>query len=105
MRLEPHPSAVLVRSNWPIGSIWAAHQQAEVEPVGHSRAETVLLVRPEAEVTVHILPAQDVAFAEALLGGVTLGEAAERAAMADAAFDFGTALVGLVGLGAFVAIN
>ena len=104
MRLVPHPSAAFVRSNWPIGSIWAAHQQADVEPVGHSRAETVLIVRPDAEVTVRILPVQDAVFAEALLGGTTLGEAAERAATADAAFDFGTALLGLVGLGTFTSI-
>ena len=68
-----------IRSAWPVGSIWAAHQRRDVEPVGHSRAETVLVVRPEAEVNVHILPAQDAAFAEALLAGATLGEAAERA--------------------------
>src|SRR5262249_5842631 len=56
-RLEPHPSAALLMSRWPVGSIWAAHQEAEVKPVGHSRAEAVLVVRPDADVAVHILPA------------------------------------------------
>jgi hypothetical protein len=102
--LERHPSAFLLRSAWPIGSIWAAHQAEAVEPVGHARPEAVLVVRPDATVTVHILPAQDVPFAEALLEGVPLGEAARKAAAAGGAFDFGSALVGLIGLGAFSSI-
>jgi hypothetical protein len=104
VRLEPHPSAAIVRSAWPVGSIWAAHQGGDIQPVGHSRAEAVLVVRPEAEVNVHVLPAKDADFAEALLSGATLGVAAERAAVADASFEFGPALVGLTGLGAFAAI-
>ena len=41
---------------------------------------------------------------EALLAGATLGEAASARWRADAGFDFGAALVGLVSLGAFRAI-
>jgi hypothetical protein len=104
-RLEPHPSAAVVRSTWPVGSIWAAHQGNEISPVGHGRAEAVLVVRPQAEVKVHILPAQDVDFAGALLSGATLGEAAGQASATERSFDFGAALVGLVGLGAFAAIT
>jgi hypothetical protein len=103
-RLEPHPSARLISSAWPVGSIWAAHQEADVRPLGHSRSETVLVVRPDADVTVHILPAKDAPFALALLSGAALGDAAEAALDADGDFDFGAALVGLVGLGAFAAI-
>ena len=103
-RLAPHPSAAILSSDRPVGSIWAAHQEAEVRPIGHSGAETVLVVRPDADVTVHILPANDIAFARALLGGAALGDAAETAYAADGSFDFGSALVGLVGLGAFTAI-
>lgn len=104
IRVQAHPSASLLNSSWPIGSIWAAHQCDEVKPVRHSEAETVLIVRPDADVSVHILPAQDAGFAAALFSGQPLGAAAERAANADAAFDFGTALVGLIGLGAFASI-
>lgn len=101
VRLARHPSAALVRSAYPAGSIWAAHKKETLQPVGHARPETILIVRPDADVRVHVLPAPGVPFAEALFGGVTLGDAAERALAADAAFDFGTALVGLIGLGAF----
>jgi hypothetical protein len=104
-RLEPHPSAAIIRSAWPVGSIWAAHQNEAIRPVGHARAEAVLVVRPEAEVNVHILPTKDADFAEMLLSGATLGEAATGAAASDAGFDFGAALIGLVGLGAFAAIT
>ena len=63
--------------------------------------ETVLVVRPAMTVVVHILPHRDAPFAAALLDGQTLGEAAEAALEQDETFDFGTALVGLIGLGAF----
>ena len=88
-RLARHPSAALIRSAYPAGSIWAAHHRDVLEPVGHARPETILIVRPDADVTVQVLPPQDAAFAEALLDGATLGEAAELAMAADAAFDFG----------------
>ena len=49
----------------------------------------------------HVLPQRDAPFAAAVLEGAALGEAAEAALAAEAGFDFGAALVGLVGLGAF----
>ena len=103
LSLVPHPSARLVRSRFPAGSIWAAHQAAEVAPVAAASAETVLVLRPALSVFVHILPPQDVAFAAALLQGHSLGFAAERALLLRPEFDFGAALLGLLGLGAFCA--
>jgi hypothetical protein len=104
LRMAAHPSVGLLASRWPVGSIWSAHQEAELRPVGHSLAETVLIARPAAEVAVHVLPAKDAPFAAAALSGATLGQAAEAAMAADGAFEFGTALVGLVGLGAFASV-
>lgn len=102
-RLERHPSAGLVLSPHPAGSIWAAHQTEPVATVALQQAETVLVVRPDATVNVHVLPATDATFAAALIGGRTLGEAAGEALAASPEFDFGAALVGLVSLGAFAA--
>ncbi|CAG1008785.1 MAG: DUF2063 domain-containing protein [Rhizobiaceae bacterium] len=102
-RLPRHPSASLVASPYPVGSIWAAHQTEPVGAVAASRPEIVLVVRPDAVVNVHVLPAADAAFAAAVLAGQTLGEAAGQALDANAEFDFGAALVGLVTLGAFAA--
>ncbi|QPC95149.1 DUF2063 domain-containing protein [Mesorhizobium sp. INR15] len=105
LRFQMHPSAALVASRYPIGSIWAAHQQDDVMPVTDWRPEAVLVVRPELIVDVHILPAQDVAFLQAVSAGASLGEAAEAALAQANIFDFGAALVGLVTLGAFRAID
>ncbi|MBX3530363.1 MAG: putative DNA-binding domain-containing protein [Rhizobiaceae bacterium] len=102
-RLVPHPSAGLVRSAHPAGSIWAGHRDDPVMPPASWVPETVLVVRPEMNVNVHALPAADAAFAAALLAGASLGEAS--GASSDVSdFDFGAALVGLVTLGAFRAI-
>lgn len=103
IRLSRHPAARLIRSAHPVGSIWAAHQGSEVAPVAIWQAETVLVVRPGMDVGIHILPASDADFAEALFRGATLEEAA--AAGSHAGFDFGAALVGLLSLGAFGVID
>lgn len=103
-RLVAHPAVALIASGHPAGSIWAAHQVEPVAPVAGWQAETVLVARPQLDVTVHVLPARDAAFAQALFAGAGLGMAAEAARAADGGFDFGAALVGLIGLGAFCAI-
>lgn len=105
LRLELHPSATLVASPYPIGSIWAAHQQDDVLPVTDWRPEAVLVVRPELIVGTQILPGHDVAFLQAVSTGASLGEAAEAALAQANIFDFGAALVGLVTSGAFRAID
>src|SRR5690606_38477256 len=89
-RLTPHPAARLIRSDYPVGAIWAAHRGDEVARIGDWRAETVLVTRPQLEVRVHVLPAHDAGFAASLLQGVTLGEAA-RAASSGPQIDFGAA--------------
>lgn len=103
-RLAPHPAARLIRSEYPIGTIWAAHQGDEVARIRDWRAETVFVARPLLEVRVHVLPECDASFAAALVQGESLAEAGQ-AASSDPHFDFGTALVGLVSLGAFREIS
>ena len=105
LRLVPHPSATLIRSEYPIGSIWGAHQQEMVTPVADWRPQAVLVARPEMTVEVHILPPQDVIFATSLFDHATLGEAAEAAFASGLQFDFGAALAGLASLGAFSALQ
>ena len=103
-RLVPHPAAMLLRSRFPIGGIWQAHQHGGDGAGSFGGVECVLVARPEFDVQVHVLPAQDAAFAEALLAGAVIGEAAERGS-AERGFDFGVALVGLIGLGAFAGVE
>ncbi|CDZ32589.1 Hypothetical protein NGAL_HAMBI1145_13600 [Neorhizobium galegae bv. officinalis] len=103
--LVPHPSARLVRSDFPAGAIWSAHQGETVATVADWQAEAVLIVRPAMHVEVHVLPPRDAAFAACLLEGATLGEAAQTAFAAASDFDFGSALIGLIGLGVFSAFE
>ena len=101
VHLAAHSSASLVSSPYPIGSIWAAHQHETPEPLQASRAETVLVVRPEMDVSVIILPPEGAAFAQSLFAGERLDAASQSATLRDENFDFGRALVGLISLGAF----
>lgn len=103
-RLVAHPSVALIRSVHPAGSIWEAHQHETVAKPAHWRPEAILVLRPGPDVQVRIVPRQDAGFAEALLAGRPIGEAAELSA-GDASFDFGSAIVGLVTLGAFARLD
>lgn len=100
-----HPSATLIQSHHPVGSIWAAHQDEIVQAIPAWGAETVLVLRPDMDVNVHIVPTKDGAFAQALFAGVPLGAAAEAALAVEPNFDFGAALIGLHTLGAFAGIK
>ena len=101
VRLAPHPSATLLCSHHPVGSIWAAHQNAGGPSLEGWSPEAVLVVRPEMAVTVSLVPLQDRIFAQAVLAGAALGEATEAALVDEPGFDFGAALVGLHARGAF----
>lgn len=103
---EPHPAARLVRSRYAAGSIFVANRQAE-EPSGidPTKAETVLVTRPEFDCAVRILDAAQGQFAGHLLAGKPMGVAAEAAFELDAGFDLAGAISGLVGAGAFAGFS
>ncbi len=105
-RLRLHPSLHLLRSTYPVATIWSAHQTADeaVAPVTWD-AEEVLIVRPHAEVTVHRLPPNGYEFIAALATGATVEGAAVAAAERDDSFDVGRHLLGLLSLGVFVLIE
>ncbi len=66
------------------------------------RREDALIARPEADVSVHVLPPDGYAFAARLSDGATFAEAAEALSNPD---EFGTHVVGLVGAGAVASIT
>jgi hypothetical protein len=103
-RLKPHPAARLVASAFAAGSIWQAHQEEPIRIVAANGGECVLIARPGFDVTVTVRPRGDAAFAQELLSGATIGDAAARGVATDPAFDFGRAIVGLFTLGAFAAL-
>lgn len=104
-RLLFHPSLALVASAFPVGSIWMAHHDTdEPGPLATTAGETVLVVRPDAEVVVAGLAPAEAAFVGALVDGTPLGEAGEAALAVDPDFDVGSQFVALVRLGAVTGI-
>jgi hypothetical protein len=103
-RVRLHPSAVLLTSPHPVASLWASQQdgadpEAEIDWV----PETVLVVRPHADVLLHRLTPAAHAFVATLATDGDVTDAALAASEIDPDFDAGAHLVGLVRLGAVVA--
>ena len=84
-RFTAHPAVRLVRSQWPIASLWEAHQHTQPD-LGELDwlAEDVMLTRPQHEVLLHRLDADAARFIEALLQGESIETAAGRAPQVDA---------------------
>jgi hypothetical protein len=77
LRLHLAPSLRLVRSHWPVVSVWVANHQGGPSPL--PGAEDALILRPEFDPEPHVLPSGGAAFVAAILKGRTLGEAVEAA--------------------------
>lgn len=102
-RLQLHPSLRLLRSPYPVASIWSAHQAAgDFVPPPVWEAEDILIVRPQAEVIVHRLPPDGYEFIAALAEGASVQAAALAARTRRESFDVGFHLAGLASLGAVI---
>jgi hypothetical protein len=100
MRFALHPSAEVVRSRYPIVTIWAMNSgEAGLGPIEDWRPEHALIARPHLDVEVRRLPAGGAALLAALIAGNTLAEAAEGAGAEDGGFDLAANLAGLIGAG------
>ena len=90
VRVVLHPSLRLIRSDWPVLTIWHAHQQddpaAHATDLAQTRGECGFLVRPRLEVQPMLLPVAGFELLSALCDGESLTEAAgalPKAAQAD----------------------
>lgn len=111
-RLTLAPALRLIRSDWPVATIWQAHQAASpanAQSPAQSPAkppptgpEAALITRPAYDPHVHHLPAGGGAFVAALIAGQPLGQAAEAA---PDGFDLGALLSLLLTEGAIVALT
>ena len=100
IRIDLHPSVEIVRSPYPVVTIWAMNSgEQELAPIGDWRGEDAVISRPHLEVEVRALPPGGAAFLAALAAGSTLGEAAEAAAADNPNFDLTGNLAGLIGSG------
>jgi hypothetical protein len=98
------PACGLLRSDWPLAQIWAAHQEGG-DPASVNLGagpDRILVHRAGWRVETCSLAAGDYAFLERLRDGATLGAALEAAAAADAAFLPGVALPAWVQAGVVV---
>jgi len=96
-RLSLHPSVELIRSQFPVVTIWAMNSgEAELEPVDLEQAEDALVARRHDVVLVRRLPPGGAEFLSALLKGNTIGEAAMIGVDASAAFDLTANIAGII---------
>ncbi|WP_137110478.1 DNA-binding domain-containing protein [Rhodobacter sp. SY28-1] len=72
LRLRLAPSLRVVRSRWPVVSIWAANHEGG--PAPKAVAEDALILRPEFDPRPQVLPAGGGAFVAGLIEGRTLGD-------------------------------
>jgi hypothetical protein len=101
-----HPSLRIVRSAYPAATIWRMNSGDDpVSAVDFTVAEDVLIVRPDAEVAVRVLPPGGGAFIEELAAGEALGTAAASGLAADDRFDLAGNLAGLIASGAWVEVR
>lgn len=106
-KLNLHPSTRLLRSPYPIITIWQlAVREGDDAPIQlPADGEDALVVRPLAEVEVRHLPAGGGAFVEALLAGATLSEAARNSFRETPSFDLKMNLAGLISSGAIIGVE
>jgi hypothetical protein len=97
IRIDMHPSAEIVRSRYPIATIWAMNSgEQELAPIENWRGEDALVVRPYLDVEVRTLPPGGAAFLLALAEGRSLDQATEVAFADDSNFDLIGNLAGLI---------
>jgi hypothetical protein len=100
IRIDMLPSAEIVRSPYPIVTIWAMNSgEQEPAPIADWRSEDALVARPHLDVQVRKLPPGGAAFLLALAAARPLGDAAEAALADDPDFDLTSNLAGLLGSG------
>jgi len=105
LRFVLHPSLRLLRSRFPVASLWAVTcGGAPAAEIDMTRGEEIAVLRPMLSVEVRVLPPGGHAFLAALAAGGTLGEAAEAAVARAPGFDLAGHLQGLFSLGAVTAL-
>lgn len=93
-----HPAVAVVASDWPLLVL----RDPEARAIDDWRAETILVLRPQAEARLIAISSGAAAFLDACAKGAPLAEAAEAGAKTEVHFDFGATLVALTQAGAFV---
>lgn len=105
-RLDLHPALGLLRSRWPVVSLWAASAGlGDPADVDLKRPEDAAVLRPALDVDTRALPPGGGAFLTALAEGASLGAAAEAAAAEAPETGLDRHLQGLFGMGAVAGVH
>jgi hypothetical protein len=106
LKLVFHPSFAVIRSLYPIVTIWAMNSgEMDLRPIEKWSGEDALVVRPQLSVLTRRLPPGGAVFLEALAKGQSLNSANERAQVAAAEFDLTANLAGIFQSGLVVAVS
>lgn len=106
LRIALHPSVEVVRSAFPVVTIWAMNSgEADLTPIDDWRGQDALIGRPALDVELRALPAGGAVFLLALSRNETLEQAAMLALADSDQFDLAANLAGLFGAGLVVAVN
>lgn len=93
LRFALHPAVTLLESPWPVGCIWRAHQDDEVQPVDlGAGSERLRIGQEDGRAVFETLAAGEFAFLAALATGETLAAALTQAAGVEAGFDLAAVL-------------
>jgi hypothetical protein len=96
LRLMLHPSVILLKSRFPMVSIWETHRRDEDTAIREWRQEAALIARPGWQVEVHRLTHAGHEFFSALACGRTVGSAVAQATTVGADFDLAAAFTLLI---------
>lgn len=106
LRAIGHPSLGVLRSDYAVVSLWAAHQgHGDLAQVNPFVPESALIVRIGLDVQVFALPPGGDTLAASLADGLPLGQAAALALSAREDFDLTASLALLLRVGALTALT
>jgi hypothetical protein len=101
LRIRPHPSAEILRSRFPVVTIWSMNSgERDLAPIESWDGEDVLIARPQGEVEVRLLPPGEATFLSRLFEGAALAEAASAAQAETEEFNLIVSLAVLLAAGA-----
>jgi hypothetical protein len=104
--LTAHPATRLMSSHFAIHDIFAANSgSADGHVSDPTQPQSVLITRPQMDVTTHLVPADKFGFFCTLMNGESLGEALDQAAARNPEFDLPGTLTLLLQSGAFHSIQ
>ncbi|WP_052600466.1 HvfC/BufC N-terminal domain-containing protein [Microvirga lotononidis] len=100
-----HPSVQVVRSTYPIVTIWETYVAKPQGKFDNSRPEDALIARPDLVVEIHRLPPGGAVFIQHLMNNSVFRDAADKAAVADPRFDLVTSLSVLLSHHLIIGLN